>query len=283
MTQDMTLLSPYEIKAGELKQKAEALVVDSPEAIKVANALFKECQETLRDIRAKRDEIVKPVEAQIDEIKNLAKATSLPVEEAKTMIEEKALAWKAEQERLRQEEAEKERKRFEEIRLKQEAEARERALKEKAEREAEEARLAKIRAEQEEERRKLEAEKDEARKKEREIEQKRLDEERKLEEERVRIAQEKRKNEEEKQRLEEEKARMAEEKRIEAERVEREKKDAEAAKLRGLTSYWKFEVVDEAALDRKYMMPNSAKINEDIKAGVRVIPGLRIYEEQKMK
>ena len=148
--------------------------------------------------------------------------------------------------------AETERKRLEEIRLKQEAEALS-AAKEKAgvkPRRPVSPRSAPNRRRSA----KLEAEKDEARRKEREIEQKRLDEERKLEEERIRRERQKREQEEERIRIAK-KAEMERRKKEEADKAELEKKDA-AAKVRGLTSYWKYEVIDESLVDRALMSPD---------------------------
>lgn len=44
---------------------------------------------------------------------------------------------------------------------------------------------------------------------------------------------------------------------------------------------WKFEVTNEAEVPRQYLSVDEAKIKLMIKAGIREIPGLKIYTEQK--
>jgi len=46
---------------------------------------------------------------------------------------------------------------------------------------------------------------------------------------------------------------------------------------------WKAEVVDPDAVDRKLCSPDTKKINEAVKAGVRESPGLRIYQDNEIK
>lgn len=50
-----------------------------------------------------------------------------------------------------------------------------------------------------------------------------------------------------------------------------------------MTSYWKYEIEDETQVPLAYCSPDSAKINAAIKAGVREIPGVRVYEDKIMK
>lgn len=282
MNNQITQLSPFEVRATDLNKRATSLKISDQTDIATANSLFKECQETLREVKAKRDEMLAPLEDAVDQIKRLADGVALPIKEAKALIEKKCLDYKAEIERVRREEAEKERKRLEEARLKREAEERARAEEERKKRAAEEARLAEIKRQQDEERRKLEAEQDELRRKEREIEQKRLDEEAKLEKERVEIERQKRENEAEKKRLEE--AKLEEERRKDAEiQAKTIEEEAAATKLRGETTYWTYEVVNIEELNPYYLCPDDAKIKAAIKDGDRHIPGLRIYSYTKMK
>lgn len=42
---------------------------------------------------------------------------------------------------------------------------------------------------------------------------------------------------------------------------------------------WRFEVIDETQVPREYLMVDHAKIRQAVKAGVREIPGVNIFEE----
>ena len=42
---------------------------------------------------------------------------------------------------------------------------------------------------------------------------------------------------------------------------------------------WKFEIVNEEKLPRRYLKPNEAQIRADIAVGVKDIPGVRIFED----
>lgn len=44
---------------------------------------------------------------------------------------------------------------------------------------------------------------------------------------------------------------------------------------------WIYEITDESAVPAKYCVPNPPKIKAAIKAGIREIPGLRIFQETK--
>lgn len=282
MSTEIIPLAPFELRAKDLLKQAEALTVNEQADITKANALFKECQEALRDIKAEKDKMIAPVEDKIKQIKVLADVVGLPIRDAKALIESKALAYKMELERVRQEEAEKERQRLEALRLEQEAKEQARLAEEKRIRDEEEKRLAEIRKAQAAEQAKLDAEKDELRKKEREIEQKRLDEEAAIAAKKVEIERQQRENEAERVRLAEEKAEAERKKDAE---IQAKALAAEAAetKLRGETTYWTFEVVDVTLLNPFFMKPDEAKINEEIKNGTREIPGLKIYSYTKMK
>jgi hypothetical protein len=51
--------------------------------------------------------------------------------------------------------------------------------------------------------------------------------------------------------------------------------------LTALVDRWTYEVVDMAVMPRGYLMPNDAAIRGSIKAGVRDIPGLRIFNDSR--
>lgn len=57
----------------------------------------------------------------------------------------------------------------------------------------------------------------------------------------------------------------------------------EAPKLKGLTTYWKHEVVDVNLVPKEYLMVDTAKVTAAVKGGCREIPGIRIYPEQIIK
>lgn len=45
---------------------------------------------------------------------------------------------------------------------------------------------------------------------------------------------------------------------------------------------WKFEVVDPAAVPREYLAVDTVRIGKVVRAGVRAIPGVRIWEEETL-
>lgn len=66
-------------------------------------------------------------------------------------------------------------------------------------------------------------------------------------------------------------------------------KPAEASRVHGdlgsvssLRGKWTYEIEDEAAIPRSMMMPNERMIRAAIASGKREIPGLRIFNEQKV-
>ena len=46
---------------------------------------------------------------------------------------------------------------------------------------------------------------------------------------------------------------------------------------------WRHEVVDTAAVPREYLMVDDAAIKAAVKAGIRVVPGVRIFEDAEMR
>ncbi len=48
-----------------------------------------------------------------------------------------------------------------------------------------------------------------------------------------------------------------------------------------LRMYWTFEVTDETQVPREYLMVNERLIQDKVKAGIRQIPGVRIFEKPK--
>lgn len=58
---------------------------------------------------------------------------------------------------------------------------------------------------------------------------------------------------------------------------------AEAPKVKGLRKTIKYEVVDALLVSRGYCSPDDALIQAAFRAGVRNIPGLRIWEEESIR
>jgi DNA mismatch repair ATPase MutS len=48
------------------------------------------------------------------------------------------------------------------------------------------------------------------------------------------------------------------------------------------TKVWVYEVVDQLAIPRQFLEPSDKKIMDSIKAGVRSIPGIKIYQEERV-
>lgn len=46
---------------------------------------------------------------------------------------------------------------------------------------------------------------------------------------------------------------------------------------------WKARVIDEAAVPREYLRVDTAKIDKVVKAGLRNIPGIEVYEEEQVR
>jgi hypothetical protein len=48
------------------------------------------------------------------------------------------------------------------------------------------------------------------------------------------------------------------------------------------TTVWVYEVVDQLQIPRQYLSPDPVKIQNSIKAGVRSIPGLKIFQQERV-
>ena len=271
---------------NSLVVKANNLKIQKPEDKQSADMIKKEALQTIQGLESKRKEITVPVNQFLDEVNTLFKETATPLLEAQNTIKSKILAYNQEQEKIRLE-----------IQEKALAKERERLRKLEEER-LERERVEKLKREEEE--RKLKAEQERLRKIEearlqKEIESKRLNEEeqKKIREEaeRQRLAKEelereKLNNERVKREVEEEKKRLAEEKKeIEKKRIAEEllKKKEEEMKVKGIFKHWTWEIVDEEKIPRAFCTPDSKKINQGIKSGMREISGLRIFQATKVK
>lgn len=64
--------------------------------------------------------------------------------------------------------------------------------------------------------------------------------------------------------------------------AEQELKAVDNNRVKGVSRVWVFDVEDADLLPRRYLIQNDIMIRNDVKAGVREIPGVRIYEESRM-
>lgn len=271
-----------EAKGREIKTRADVVIIKKPEDLQPANWIFKECQTIEKETEETRKWLVSPLNAEVKKINNFAKEILMPIEEAKVSVKSKILAYNEEQERIRAEEAEKERKRLEAIRLKEEAERKAKEEAERKIREAEEARLEVIRKKQEEEMEKIKEEQNENKRKELEIERKRLEEQAKIEADKMEIQRKKREMEAESKRIEKEKEEMQRQKVLEEERKKKERKE-EIYKIKGVRSRITYKIIDEDKIPRQYCSADSKKINTAIKKGIIEIDGIEIYEEKSLR
>lgn len=282
MKKEIIEFNPFRAKGLEIKNKATGLQIKNPENLQEANLIFKDCQSVLKEIEIGRKSLIAPMRDAVSQINDLAKKVAIPTEEAKLQLKEKILKYNQEQEKIRFEKAEKERKRLETIRLKEEADRKKREDEERIKREKEEARLEAIRVKQAKAQAKIDEEKNENKRKEAEIEQKRIDAQSKIEKDKLEIARKKRELEEDKKRLEEVKK---ENKRKELEKKQQEKREQEEKdnKVKGLRILFKYEIIDENLVPKSFCSPDSKKINEAIKNGVREIEGIKIFEEKAIR
>lgn len=273
-------------KGKDLITEAKKAELVKREDMQSASIILKSCQMVEQELEEKRIEITKPVNDFVKEVNALFKETAVYILEAKNIIKTKILTFEQEQERIRKEE---EQKRFaeEQARLKKlEDERLERERIEQKKREEEE---KKLKAEQERlqklEEARLEKElkarqlnEAEAQKIRDEAEKQRIERET-LENEKIEIARQKREAEEEKKRIEEEK-RLMEAKRL----ADLEESDRLAQlKVKGIYKKWSWEITDEEKIPRAFCSPDSKKINESIKKGIREIDGLRIFESNLVR
>ena len=57
----------------------------------------------------------------------------------------------------------------------------------------------------------------------------------------------------------------------------------EPPKVKGMTTVWKYEIIDVNLIPREYMTPDLGKINAAVKGGAREIQGLKIFEESQIR
>lgn len=61
--------------------------------------------------------------------------------------------------------------------------------------------------------------------------------------------------------------------------IKAQEKEIEATAIKGVKRPWKAEVIDELKVPREYMIVDMRRINEAVRAGVRDIPGVTIFQE----
>ena len=270
----------------ELLIQARALEIQTPEDVLSATTLLKNIQQNEKGLEEERLKITKPINAFLTDVNAIVKTVVIPTLEAKNLVKQKTLAYNQEQERIRKEEEDK-RLQAERERLQKLEE--ERVERERIEAEKRAAEQAKLEAEQER-LRKLDEEriaKEAVSKKLNEAEEKKLkDEAEKQRIEREKLNQEKLDIERQKREAEEENKRIEEEKKVLADKKEAEEKAAaEAAKnkVKGIVKNWQWELLDESKVARAYCSPDSKKINAAVKAGIREIDGVRVFESTTVR
>jgi len=253
MSEQKITLEPISTKIIAAEEKNVALLVVKAESLKVNDQPSYELAGALRiDIKTKiaaLDKTRKSATVPLDNAKAIIMSWFKPLGErlagADSILEKGRLVYAKEQERIRQEQEEKLRKAAE----------------------AEEAKKRKIKEDQE----RAWREKEEAARKEAE----RLEKAGKAEEA-------------EKARAEQAKAaKLAEERRLQAEevRVVAPVLAPTVEKTAGISGRknWKFEIIDEALIPRKYLQPNLVQIGKEVRAAGEnlSIPGVRIYPDEK--
>lgn len=235
-------------------------------------------KELVKQVTAKRVELVKPHNDFVDSVNAYAKRMTGPLGEAEAFLKSVITKYELEQERIRQAELRK----LEDERIAKELaiakERKEREAKEQTARDAEEKRI------RDEAQKKLEAERRE--REEAEALFGAQDEAEKLAAEKA-----------EKERLEREARarqeradleRLAEEARLERERNERDKEakrraaEIESARVKNMRTTWVFEVTDESAVPRQYLSVDETAIRKAVASGVREIPGVNIYAKTEL-
>ncbi len=237
---------------SEIVESAMCITVEDAEDAAGATEVLTEIARRKKALEAERKKLVTPINAAKDAVQNLFNGLKAPLDEARSILEPKVIAYQeAEEKRIAAENAEREREAFE----KQQAEAKRiEAEKAEAQRKASEAVKA-ARA----------ASAAMAEKPDPEAEAKAL--------------------------AAAEAARQAEEE-LSAKRseiptmgvVEREEAKATVKTTSGsftVKKVWTAEVIDESQVPREYLIVDQKKLNAVVKAGVRAIPGVKIYEKSE--
>lgn len=280
----MNSLAPFDALSANIKlflEPINSVAVTDAASCAEALATVKQVKAFAKQVTETRVSLVKPHNDFVDSVNAYAKQLTGPLADAESKLKASITAYEVEQERARQ----KERQRIEDERIAREMaiekerlaqEAKARAVREAEEKRiAEEQRAAADRARKEREEAEAmfgaqDAAEKRALEEAAEAERQRVEAEAK---ERARLA---------------ELDRLAENARLERERNERDKEakrqiaELEASRVKNMRKVWKFEVTDPMAVPGEFLVINETAIRDAIKAGIRTIPGVRIYEEASL-
>lgn len=288
----------YAVEISNMRNQALVMIVDSDESARLAVEMATQAKGLIKKVDNEHSRITGPIQKFKSAIDSFRKFWKDQLLEIPASLEPKVTDWNKKKREEAERKAEEERKKAAELqrRLDQEAAEKNRIIKEKAEAEArakaaEEARIraeqaakeAKERAERQAEQARIQAEKDKLSKA--EVEKK---------------AEEARKKAEEQAKIEAEKA--AEQARIDAELAA--KKAAEQAETVQAVHVaevvpdvpkniktssgsataklkWTFKLVDISQVPVEFLLLNEKKIKHLVEAGIRNIPGIEIFQQEK--
>lgn len=189
-----------EVKAqtGSVVETAQTIAIDNDADLENASGVLKTIADTKKEVEARRQFFVKPLNDQVKRINELFKGLAAPLLEADTMIRRKVSEYRAAQAEIARKEQE---------------------------------RLNKLAAEQ----------------------QARLD-------------------------------KKAEKKGVEAPKITAPVVAAPPTKVGNVATrkVWKFEITDAGKVPAEYLVVDETKIRRDVNAGVREIPGVRIFQDEQI-
>lgn len=278
MNQDLSPFDKLKADVTMFVQPTKNIVVSSA----IGNAEAQEVVRTLKmyekKIKLTMDELIAPHKAFIEQVKMYAKEISLPLEEAETFIKDRQVEWAEEQKKIQQAEM----KRLAEIRAaEQKAADEERIRQAEADRIIEESRLKELKAQQEKESKAAEAK---YKKDQEALKAFGMDDEtiknKAIEERQAR--QKKFEDEQEQARQRSEQIRLENEARIDRERKERElelkKQEAVllASKPKNTREIPEWRIVDPGLIPNEYRIIDEVSLGKAIRGGLRVVPGVEI-------
>ena len=244
----------YLVHGQFLEHNAREIAIFGLDGLNRASEILKDCQTTEKEIEATRVTVTKPINDFIGAVNQLFKQTVAPTLEAKAIIKTKIVKYNEDQERIRRD-AELKRMAEERERLeKLEAERKERERIERERQAVEDARLKAIADQQNFAQQALERERLDVERKQRELEALKRDQD--------------------------------EFERLKKEREEREAiavKQAAETKVKGIVKSWQYEVVAADVVPSEFCSPDDKKISAAIKAGVREIAGVLIYQSTSVR
>lgn len=118
-----TQVVPFTTNANSLVEQAERAVIDSQDTFDMSVDFIKICGQQVNSAEEMRTAIVKPLNDHVKWINDQFKPIKTRIEEARGIMQRKALTWKQAEDKRVRDEAEAERKRQEDLALEQAAEA----------------------------------------------------------------------------------------------------------------------------------------------------------------